>query len=499
MKKKIFISLILICLGIGFLVAKEAKSGADDNVYGWAWSESIGLISFNSTNCDTDSNGFIDEACGGDNTTTPVVDYGVNIDPNTGLFSGYAWAGGGKNLDDSPAETIGWIRFDLPSDARYTNGYPAPPYYSACMDLPGDGQDCDGVGAYTVSGWARACVGTANPTTCESGSNPTAGGWDGWIKLRGTWENGIFLNKNTSEFEGWAWGGDDAEIFGWISFNCNNRGVCTEATGEGGPSDYKVMTNLAISEENDPPYIEAQVIKNHYYCSLAPEKGQISFIWTYQGPEEDDPMTEFVFQVDDNSDFSSPEVSRSYSNLNKPDGTINEQTVIISADVISDEINYNATQYYWRVRVVDSQENDSGWIYYYDNTDNDQFPVPPGSPGNPGQPGDGNPETFTTAVHAWPWPTFYWTPMIPADDEEVLFVNTTTFYNGASSYYWTFQDATPDSSPLEAPPLVTFTSMGPKKVTLRATDSDGYSCLKGSTVYVGGKLPSPDWIEVPPF
>ncbi len=49
---------------------------------GWAWnndSANVGWISFNSADCDQDSNNYIDIACFGDNTTTPVISYKVNF------------------------------------------------------------------------------------------------------------------------------------------------------------------------------------------------------------------------------------------------------------------------------------------------------------------------------------------------------------------------------------------------------------------------------------
>jgi len=131
------------------------------NVWGWAWSENIGWISFS---CE-------------DTMTVGVEgpDYGVHIDDNNssptyGQFSGYAWS---RGTTDNPGG-IGWIRFDPPPDPTYSNGYPAPPYYSARVSTT----------TGEVSGWARACAGTANPDICATGTNPAAGGWDGWIKLR---------------------------------------------------------------------------------------------------------------------------------------------------------------------------------------------------------------------------------------------------------------------------------------------------------------------------
>lgn len=54
------------------------------NLSGYAWGENIGWISFSCANSGMCAN----------------VDYGVTIDPVTGVFSGYAWA-----------ENIGWISF----------------------------------------------------------------------------------------------------------------------------------------------------------------------------------------------------------------------------------------------------------------------------------------------------------------------------------------------------------------------------------------------------
>ena len=103
-----------------------AFAGSEHNLSGWAWSENIGWISFNSTEG------------GGSN-------YGVTVASN-GRLSGYAWS-----------ENIGWITFNQ----NDLNGCPS----GQCRaDFDEDtGQ---------VTGWARAL------------SN--GGGWDGWISLSGS-------------------------------------------------------------------------------------------------------------------------------------------------------------------------------------------------------------------------------------------------------------------------------------------------------------------------
>lgn len=94
--------LVLIAVAFNFFYKRDrviVYAGTGDNVSGFAWSENIGWISFNSTDCDQ---------AGGFYTGTPVgcpsaqvFDYGVNIDTATGNFSGYAWS-----------ENIGWISFN---------------------------------------------------------------------------------------------------------------------------------------------------------------------------------------------------------------------------------------------------------------------------------------------------------------------------------------------------------------------------------------------------
>ncbi len=198
------------------------RAGAGDNVSGWAWNSNIGWISFNSTDCDTDGNGFIDtdamvQGCSGDNLTDTVFDYGVNVDSATGNFSGYAWS-----------ENIGWISFaqsEAPPDSFV---------FSANCDNPAA---CDEI--------------SDNCTACYSSTDNNVYGWakilslgdDGWLKMSddsiAAWSgNGASVDAVTSEFSGWAWNGNDTGAgIGWINFNCADEGVCAV-------SDYKVSLAL---------------------------------------------------------------------------------------------------------------------------------------------------------------------------------------------------------------------------------------------------------------
>ena len=169
--------------------APEAKAGTGENLSGFAWSENIEWISFNSTDCDTDGNGFIDSgACGGvDNSSIVTNNYGVSVGMSnrgtggTGFFSGHAWS-----------SDIGWISF-VQSDIT-----------GICPSGATVAQVDWSTGK--VTGWARALAGN------------TTSGWDGCIKFSDdsipSWrDRGVAFSGN--DLVGHAWGSD---VIGWIDF-----------------------------------------------------------------------------------------------------------------------------------------------------------------------------------------------------------------------------------------------------------------------------------------
>jgi len=157
---------------IAFSIASPAPSSY--NLSGWAWSGTVGWQSFNSTNQ------------GGS------VDYGVNADSG-GIMSGYAWS-----------DQVGWISFNE------TSGCQTDPDCQAKLSLA----------TGEVSGWARA----RTPV-----GHPQAGGWDGWIHLRGTAVNGDPYGVSVSgcDWDGWAWG---ADVVGWVHFKGLSYGVLGSGT-----------------------------------------------------------------------------------------------------------------------------------------------------------------------------------------------------------------------------------------------------------------------------
>jgi len=469
---------------------------------------------------------------------TIIPAYGVYL-PKGGteqrFFKGYAWSA-----------NIGWIKFN-PSDAASTD-----PGVTDCYNSP----------AYlrfgtSTYGLIRACAGAPNPSVCGGGigPNPNSGGWDGWICLDdlgliGTDYPGVSLNTtpDPDEFERWAWGGGGTStngtnaVVGWISFNCKNdyNGIledhCTGIDPNTGLSyvDYKVT----YEPENTAPTVSGmQLDGSPKYCNVGPGEGQISFGWTYTDTDTDN-QSRFDFQVDNNSDFSSPEVDRRYCNLpavSPPSPRTNTQTVSVKPTLTStsqtycagtadelivstpDAITYN-TPYYWRVRVFDNKGGDSGWVQYNNPTDTNEDPP------------DGNAFTFTTIPHAKPWVDFIWCPSSPKTGKTIQFCssseagvceaavaqcqlsppqplpeNPVTCYGGASCSSWswnlsgftdwTFETGSDDTS---QNPAGQFAIPGGKSVSLTVTDSSGFSCSKSHTVSVEIALPLPEWKEIPP-
>ncbi len=186
-KKIIKLSLVffLICFLFIFLGIKEAKAGVNDNVWGWAWAENIGLISFNNTN----TGGPIDygaHICEKEDDPVCIAN-GVSA-PRLGKITGYVWAGGGIE-NGNPKPTIGWIRLDP------AGPYPdASPNYSTCLNIPNPVtteicNSSDSRDLWKISGWARACPVFLDACNCGTTCltlkpDSERGGWDGWIKFR---------------------------------------------------------------------------------------------------------------------------------------------------------------------------------------------------------------------------------------------------------------------------------------------------------------------------
>ncbi len=127
--KQILTFLLLLSAGF-FIGVKAIHAGVGQSGYGWLWGGSDtgtvkdvtvdprnyvasgpGWISLNSSDCDTDTNGFVDVVCNGNNTTTTAIDYGVDVPLTDGVLSGYAWS-----------DRFGWLSFNAADVAGCPSG-----------------------------------------------------------------------------------------------------------------------------------------------------------------------------------------------------------------------------------------------------------------------------------------------------------------------------------------------------------------------------------------
>ncbi|MEI6596819.1 MAG: hypothetical protein WCL13_01230 [bacterium] len=185
------LSLAIVYYEFGYKQNVRTSSASSiNNITGWGWSSNIGWISFNCTN---------------DSPACADSSYGVSVNLQTGDFSGYAWN-----------SNVGWIDFDPTMDlVTYPGcGYPEAPC-NATKYIPSTG---------AVTGWAKILN----------------MGDDGWIKLSGSWSNGVTINSS-GVFSGWAWNANnDSSGIGWISFNCSNDNPAC------GSSNYKVVASKTV-------------------------------------------------------------------------------------------------------------------------------------------------------------------------------------------------------------------------------------------------------------
>ncbi len=452
MNKKILIFFFAAALIIAAAVLllnqlPTARADSDDNVWGWAYSENIGWISFNGIN-----------EIGG-------ADYGVHIcstidlDPlcsgkSEGTFVGYAWSRG----TDADVGGVGWISFNENDLSSCPSGT-----CRAWVDTS-DGK---------VYGWAKALA----------ENDPQSGGWDGWIHLNGS-NYQVSIDKSDGKFHGWAWGGD---VIGWISFNhlncdSNNDGISDQVNYAQCPigepvSDYKVETSFSFSR----PKAEDLHINYHNCCTNVKEACEIEFEWTYKN-QGGDLEQKFDFQVATNAGFGNPEVNRtvpSSGSLDYPDGTKNNQIVEVRDSVMSDKIIFRGSsnkKYYWRVKLYDEGGEDSGWV--------------------------NAPSYFQTEPHAWPWPEFELVPEKPVVEEIASTTNNSKCFNNSQgettcgSWLWEITDGSGNIvSSGDKEPTVQFLQVGDNTLRLKVTDGLG-TCSEEKIISV--KLPLPEWIEVGP-
>ncbi len=427
-------------------IAEKTIAGDDDNISGWAWSENIGWVSFN---------------CNNPELSAPRCnkDYGVNINDATGKFSGYAWSRG----TDADEGGVGWIDF------APTGPYPGAPNYSVCVNLPNISNEvCEAdLLKGQIGGWARVV---------SSGE---------WIKLRGT-NYGVYVDKTTGEFHGWAYGG---ESMGWLSFNCVEGGDC-------GDSDYKVKTALSFNSAPDKPGIDLAYPEGESlsHCSFQ-GKSIPSFYWTYSDPETN-PQIGYEIWIDDDPGFLDPKFNNLVEASASTAYTLDlSQDDECPGDCWLSNLAWNTT-YYWKVKVTDDIDDPSHWSEWSDVN------------------------SFATPKHAWPWPDFAPSPVHPGVNGIVHFIQNGAFphedykslcYAGGEHlceddsnvvYEWDIGNGQiPDICDIDincrGNATTTYTAMGTYTIKLTITDTTlPGTCSRSKPINIS--LPFPIWEEIRP-
>ena len=213
-----------------------------------------------------------------------------------------------------------------------------------------------------------------------------------------------------------------------------------------------------------------------YCCSAFPP---VRMRWEFFDPDEGDSQSAFQIQISTVSDFSTIEVDT------EKIASSSEQYVFAEP---GKRLSFNQI-YYWRLKVWDTNDASSDWTY-----------------------GD----SFTTPLHAYPFPEFSWNPSSPqmgqviqlcstyeegvcATDESICYdVNQNPVSCSGGTFLWTipsdavFTDGTDQNS--ENPRIILFSS----DITLEITDVDGYgSCSVTHTINTA--LPIPVWKEIGSF
>ena len=391
------------CLGI-FIYA-----GGDDNTSGFAWSENIGWVSFNSI-----SDG-------------SIIDYGVSVSLSTGDLSGHAWS-----------EHIGWISFNRSE----TGDPPEQPYKGGSGAIAKYDFDTG-----ELTGWFRVLA--------------NDGDWDGWVRFCDSsiskcsgFEARI---DNSGDWHGWAW---SDKVVGWLSFNSADPGA-------GGGSDYRVHSVL-----NNPPTVDSLTdTPPADYCN-GNTPNNIFLGWQFNDTDPGDSQSAYQIEVTRLSDSTTATGSKVSSTAALiPVQQVNSDLANLGYG--SNFIWYDPSEsgYTWRVKVWDLKDAESSWS---------------------------SSDSFNTTKHQWPSVDFSWSPQEPSQEEDVLFADQSTVYDGAakSAWSWAFEDGNPASSD-EQNPTIQFTSTGDHQVTLQVTDSDGFSCQTSKTV--GAQIKLPGWKEILPW
>jgi hypothetical protein len=437
--------------------------------------------------------------------SVPVnIDIGGNNTAVANFKTGYVLGGLIPGQDYTFFATTGWMSF-------YTKDGSACWIDRATYSTALIYQDCEcPKTASQDSGWSEAlgiCINTERPNAPQNVQCPAEYTSEKGICIKTTYPND---NQTVSCPTGYTsekgicikttYPNDNQTVSCPTGYT-SEKGICIKATypnenqNVSCPTGYASLYGICILIANpiasDPRAVDLSASPE--YC--IPGIGVESFTWTYTNVPSVRMETQFDFQVDDNSNFSSPEINRLAVPASFAPGSSNGQTAYIRGVSQGDDLLFNKT-YYWRVRVHDDNGNNSGWVY--PPTPSGQTPT--AAPGTP----------FTTSAHAWPAPNFTFEPPNALIKTPVSFTDQSTCYDASNApyacksvpanknYTWNFGDNTPVDHTIGNPPDHEYSVGGSKTVVLTVQDNVG-SCSYSAVVPIKGPLNVPEWREVSPF
>jgi len=349
-------------------------------------------------------------------------DYGVDIEEGTGNLSGYAWS-----------ENIGWITFNEAD----LSGCPLAPC-KAWVDISCPSNHC------SVSGWAKALIDEE--------------GWSGWVRLKDTdYEVWIEPDQSPSEFHGWAWSND----FGWLDFNCLDQSSCASF-------NYKVLTDFDFN-------ISSVSSTSDFFDAPCAQSRIPVLSWQTDTNKPYD----YEIEIDNNSDFTSPEISESVLSTNSLSWI---PGCAMCCDIAPfNNILWGGGTYYWRVRV----RNATGpWSDWKEDSDG-----------------------FVTNNHCFPYPDFLCdgadcNNLRISGEQQFTLSDSSTAYGGSSinNCLWSLPSGATivAGDPLSDCSIVATFNPSPGQITtMTVTDSSGYSCLTFKIINI--LMPLPEWREIAPF
>ena len=270
---------------------------------------------------------------------------------------------------------------------------------------------------------------------------------------------------------------------------------CTCTTGDG----EDACAENADCSSTSQPYADYLASTSSSYCTGIQGTGIAYFQWYYFDPNGK-AESQYEIQIDDNFDFSSPEVDRTVYYTGVASGSLQQQMILVKLDATTaggDYITYN-TPYYWRVKVKNSSGVSSVWIYYDADDDNDF---------------DEN-DTYTYGyTHPAPVPAYSYSPTTVYPLDEVTFSDSSVCYYydesnqvanslcsalANTTYAWTFGDSATSTN--KGDTTHTYAQYGTLNTSLYICDDLGCCTTYGNIVIKSagnGEIPS--WKEISPF